>query len=302
MKKSLSFLLISAIVLPFLFCLSSCSDSSSDMKLGVGIYTTVNSEDAKNSEKGKAEITATVAAVALDSNGRILSCQLDCAQSTVDFSSDGTFSVPDEFLTKYEKKASYVMPNANREWYKQADVFESLLIGKTGNSIKNLQNEDGKGKDEVLSAGCTIKVDEFIRAVGLAIENAQPKEEFDHSTLSIGVATSAKQEESNGKKGALSLVTTVSATAVDESGTLKAVEHDAVYVDANVNEGKLSIENGSEIKSQLQRTDNDSKSWIEELTSFEEGLVGKTAEDLGKITSDTFSDIISAVNKAIPMK
>ena len=53
---------------------------------------------------------------------------------------------------------------AAKEWYEQAAAFDSACVGKTAAEIASLVAEDGKGTEEVQSAGCTIYVTGFVKA------------------------------------------------------------------------------------------------------------------------------------------
>lgn len=151
--------------------LTGCSREKAD---GVKSYTvknglyikTVSQSDAVETD-GKCEIALTSAAVTFDDGGKIISCELDAADIEVSYTSDGKAVPMEKFATKRELGDSYGMKaaGAKAEWYEQADAFEKLVEGKTTDEIKALVADNGYGNDDVISAGCTISVEDFVRAI-----------------------------------------------------------------------------------------------------------------------------------------
>lgn len=58
---------------------------------------------------------------------------------------------------------------SEKEWYEQADAFEKLCIGKDIDEVKALVLDGG----ELVKAGCTIDVNDFVLAVEKAYNNAE---------------------------------------------------------------------------------------------------------------------------------
>ena len=61
---------------------------------------------------------------------------------------------------------------ALKEWYEEADVFGALAVGKTIEEVKAMVAENGKGNEEVIRAGCTISVSDFVKAIEKAVQSA----------------------------------------------------------------------------------------------------------------------------------
>lgn len=61
-----------------------------------------------SSKTGTAQVDATVAAVVLDGEGKIVSCRIDCAQSKMDVA-DGAVDAAKTFKTKMELGDEYGM-------------------------------------------------------------------------------------------------------------------------------------------------------------------------------------------------
>ena len=137
------------------------------LKLGLGVYTEVSATNATEDKAGQGQATITAAAVLVDNDGKIVKAFVDCADNKVTYTAEGEAVAVSAFKTKYELGDSYNMVaygNATQEWYKQADAFETVCIGKTPADIAGFIAEDGKGTADVQTAGCTILVGGFVKA------------------------------------------------------------------------------------------------------------------------------------------
>ena len=174
MKRILS--IVFAVLLTFgVLTFAGCMKGSESLRLGLGVYTTASATDATEDKNGEGQVVVTVASVLVDENGRIVKCFIDCAEPTVSYTADGKGSASDSFATKYEQGDAYNMVeygNANREWYAQVDAFCALVVGKTASEVKSLVASDNKGTAEVINAGCTIEISDFVRAIEKAAASA----------------------------------------------------------------------------------------------------------------------------------
>ena len=57
-----------------------------------------------------------------------------------------------------------VKDGAKKEWFEQAAAFDAACVGKTATEIKALMANDGKGVEDLQTAGCTIYVTGFVKA------------------------------------------------------------------------------------------------------------------------------------------
>ena len=175
MKKVLSVVLC-AVLVATMFTLVGCGKKA-ELKLGLGVYSYLDSVASAEAEKnGSANAVTTVAAVLLDASGKIVKATLDVADNKLQFTSAGEFVAAGEFKTKGEAKDAYGMKaygGSAKEWYEQADAFCALLVGKTAQEVNTMVASDGKGNTDVVNAGCTIYVTDFVKAVIKAIENAK---------------------------------------------------------------------------------------------------------------------------------
>ena len=158
--------------------------------LGMGV--SLNTDSSKS---GNAQVDATVAAVVLDAEGKIVSCRIDCAQSKMDIS-EGTVDTAAEFKTKMELGDDYGMVaygNAIAEWDAQAKAFEEYVVGKTGEevaAIETVENDHGYSvaADEALYASCTIQITDFKDAVVKACGDVNTMSFTSDGTFTLGLA------------------------------------------------------------------------------------------------------------------
>ena len=123
MKKFLAITLLLCMML----VMGAWSANGEEYTLGMGVVTSMDSSATNN-----AQVDATVAAVILDKDGKIVDCRIDCAQSKMDVT-DGEVDAAKEFLSKVELKEDYNMvkySNATLEWYQQAENFEKYALMK----------------------------------------------------------------------------------------------------------------------------------------------------------------------------
>ena len=116
----------------------------------------------------------------LDSAGKIVLCRIDCAQNKMDVT-DGAVEADKTFKTKMELGDDYGMVahgNAVAEWDAQAQAFESYVVGKTGEEVKNMEttvNDAGHNvtTDETLLASCTMDISGMIAVIAQAAAYAR---------------------------------------------------------------------------------------------------------------------------------
>ena len=165
MKKLLVILLAATMVLTFV----ACKEEKAEYKLGMGIVLSMdNSYDKSDEKDAKARVDATYAAVVLDKDGKIVAIDLDASETEVSVANGKLLDLDSVGLsTKKELKDKYSMKKHSgigKEWYEQADAFCSKCVGKTIAEIAGLMGTDKKGTEDVINAGCTIVVDEFVSA------------------------------------------------------------------------------------------------------------------------------------------
>ena len=238
MKKFLSIAIAIIMVAGVLF-LVGCdkgpedanTDAPANLKFGLGVVASYGDvKDASDEANGEGEVIVDVAAVLVDADGKIVKCVLDCADSKAAFTAEGAAVEAGEFKTKYEMGDSYNMVTyggAKAEWYTQADSFAKLVEGKTVEEVKALVAEGDKGTADVVNAGCTIMIADFVKSIEAAVKNAADSKATADSTLKLGVVTSqTNKDASEEANGEIEIATTVVATALDAEGKVIVAKTD----------------------------------------------------------------------------
>ena len=290
MKKLIALLLVLAMTMTMTF--TACSGSA-EYKLGMGVD--LNTDSSKD---GQAQVDATVAAVVLDKNGKIVSCRLDVAQSKMDIT-DGQVDTAATFQTKMELGDAYGMVaygNAIAEWDAQAKAFEQYVVGKTAEEVKNIPtttNEHGiVATDEALLASCTMQISEFINAIVKACgDNNSVTFKAGKDILGLAAITTAEEstaaDEEN--EGVVKMYSDFGA-AVMENGKIVAAVTDSVQPQITMDvDGVIT---GSTFKGTKMELGSDYgmvaygnaiAEWDAQAKAFAAYTVGKTAEEVRAI-------------------
>lgn len=310
MKKLICLVLATLMVIPFMF--TACGSKAEALSFGLGVYTTVSSaSDATEDVNGAGKATITVAAVTVDADGKIVDCILDTADFSVEYTVDGKAVANESFQTKREQGDNYGMKawgtdfngdGTIEEWYKQADAFAKLVSDKTLDEVKALVVNGDKGTEEVINAGCTITVNEFVLAIEKAYNNAKTSEANVACDLKLGVYTAQTPTDANeDKNGQNKTETTFFASAVDADGKIVAVATECVQVtftfDAN---GVSTFDTTKAVSGKREQGDNYGmknwgtdlngdgtiKEWYEQADAFEALCIGKTAAEVSSLMAE----------------
>ena len=278
-----------------------------DYTLGLGVVVNLDS-----SKTALAEVDATVATVVLDKDGKIVACRLDVAQNKVDVT-DGFVTVPGSFKTKMELGSAYGMAGSAwstdndgdgriLEWNEQAKAFEAWCIGKTVAQVEalgaeeNLQNAHNHWftKDEdLLSAGCTIQIGDFVGAVVKAC-NDEFKVSFQSEgnfTLGLGVDSyDDGSVDADAENGTVMVYSDMAAVVID-NGIIVASLNDAIQpkisfdvageITAKTFNGtKRELKEGYGMEGNAWSSDNDGDGrileWYKQSAAFSAHVAGKT--------------------------
>lgn len=307
MKKFLIFALCLLMVMPMV--LVGCGDTPdapATVKFGAAVYASAPAvTDATEDKEGTGKIDLTVAAVTVDADGKIAACELDTASNTVKFTADGKAVANAEFKTKYELGAGYNMVaygGATKEWFEQADAFEAVVVGKTIAEVKALVAEGDKGTDEVVNAGCTIMIGEFVGAIEKAYAAATTEIAAD-AKIKVVVATEQTCTDATEEKDGSNKVTmNVFASATDADGKIVAASSDCVEVSFTFTAaGVATLDTAKAVTSKKELGSaygmvaygGAAKEWFEQAAAFDAACIGKTASEIaglkaedGKGTSD----------------
>ncbi len=299
MKKFISLSLVLLMMFSVL-SLAGCGKAE-PLKMGIGITAEISEiKNADGETNGSADSVATFAAVLLDKDGKIVKCAIDTANNALAFTSEGKAVAAGELLTKGEKGDNYGMKaygGAKKEWYEQKDAFISVVIGKTIDEVKALE-KDGKGTEEVVNAGCTIKVSEFIPALEEAVKNAAESEATADDTLQVGIVTSQsdKKDATEEAKGLNEFSLTFVATATDADKKIVASKTDALSFAVEFDtKGVSETEFGKDVATKRDAGDNygmvayggAKKEWYAQADAFDAQILGKTADGITALADNT---------------
>ena len=302
MKRFLAFSLCMLMLACVAFVGCDKTENNTDdsvVKFGAGVYVSnLSATDATEDKNGAGKLDVTVAAVTVDENGRIVSCALDTASNTVGFTFDGKAVANEEFKTKYELGDAYNMVaygGAVQEWYAQADAFEAVVAGKTLDEVKALVSEGNKGTEEVVNAGCTVMINEFVGAIEKAYNAASAEVKAD-AALKVKVATEqtcADAEEE--KNGSNKVAVNVFAVAEDADGKVLAASSDCVEVTFTFDmNGVSTLDTTKEVLSKKEQGvsygmvayGGAQKEWYEQAAAFDAACVGKTADEIASFVGE----------------
>ena len=230
MKKIISFFLCALLILS-MCAMSACSGKAETLKLGLGVYTSTEDGTNANGEvKGKGQFTTTAAAVLLDADGKIVKCVIDTADFSAEYTSAGKYVAINDFKTKYELGDAYGMKaygGAAKEWFEQVDALTSVATGKTLDEVKQLVTDKGYGNDDVVNAGCTITVSDFIYALEAAVKAATDSDATADSSLKLKITTSQSGKDATADaKGYNQLTANITVEALDADSKAVASRND----------------------------------------------------------------------------
>ena len=318
-KKILAMLLCVCMVV----ALAACGAKQSEYKLGMGVVVNMDSSAENN-----AQVDATVAAVVTDASGKIVACRIDVAQNKMNVA-DGAVDPAQTFKTKMELGPDYGMAgnpystdnNGDGkvlEWDEQAKAFESYVVGKTADEIDAMTTQEANGHqistdDALLSAGCTIQIDDFKNAVVKACRDEQGMSFKAGSDFTLGVAAKTTAEESTAatadEDGVVKMYSDFAA-AVMVDGKIVAALNDAIQpnitisangeiVDTAFKATKRELKEDYGMAGNPYSSDNNGDGkvleWYEQSAAFSSYVVGKTADDVANMkTQEVEGHVISA--------
>lgn len=311
MKKIIS-LTLCILMLFSVLSLTGCGEKAEPLKIGLGTVSYVEKvTNADADTNGTGTTTSTFAAVLLDGEGKIVDCAIDSVSYTHSFTSKGKFVEAEEIKTKYEQGKDYGMVaygGAKKEWFEQVDAFVATAKGKNLEEVKALVATDGKGATDVVNAGCTIYVTDFVKALEKAIANAKESEATANDTLNLGVVSTQTgcKDATEEAAGVNEIDATVSAAAVNADGKVTAIVTDALQAVISFDiSGKATTAANAEIKTKAEQGDNygmvayggAKKEWYQQADEFNKACIGKTADEISKFVADdgkAIADIQSA--------
>lgn len=260
--------------------------------LGMGVVLSTDS-----SKENNAQVDATVAVVALDAEGKIVACRLDCAQSKMDITG-GAVDAAKAFQTKMELGDAYGMVAygaAIAEWDAQAKAFEEYVVGMTGTEVAALELQEHNGHqisvDDALLAGCTMDITDFMAAIEKACNDAWAVKFSTADAFTLGVAAMTEATDSVAAtaeaNGSVNMYSYFGAAAVGADGKILAALNDATQPKITIDVNGAIVEavfNGTKRELgdnyNMVKFGNAIAEWDAQSAAFSQFVTGMTAAEL----------------------
>ena len=277
------------------------SDDKESLKLGLGVVVSADASNATADRNGEGEADVTVAAVLVDKDGKIVKVVIDVMQLTLEYTINGEAFANTEFKSKQEWGDDYGMKNpiygSAKEWYEHAAIFCNAVVGKTVADIAGVGSSS-----ELATAGCTIYVGDFVKAVEKAVNNAKASNATAESALKIGMSVEQSTADATAYiNGSNKADTTIVAVAMNGEIVVSAFS-DCVSVSFGFDKNGTSIFDATaEIKTKHELGDDygmknpswgSAKEWYEHANAFDAACAGKTVAQIAGLVGD--ADLIAA--------
>ena len=321
MKKILAIALCLIMVLAVVACEKAPAEA--EYKLGMGIVVKTDS-----SKENNAQVDATIAAVVLDAEGKIVSCRIDVAQNKMNVTG-GAVEADKTFKTKMElgddyNMAKYGTPNVEggtvQEWYVQTKAFEAYVVGKTAAEVQAIETKEVNAHqiavdEALLSAGCTMQITEFIAATVKACNDEQGMSFKTAATFTLGVAAKTTAASSTAAtaeaEGSVQMYSDI-ACAVVADGKVIATLNDAIQPKIAIT--AAGIPTPAEFKGtkrELKEGYNMAaygapnveggtvKEWYIQSAAFSNYVLGKTASEIASMETKEVNAHFISVEQAL---
>lgn len=283
---------------------SSAPAASGTVKTGLGVVSSIaKSTDVKDG-KGLAEADTTIAAVTVGQDGKIVKCDIDGAQTKVNFSDKGKITTPldTKFKTKDELGTEYGLKKQSKlgkEWNEQAEAFAQYVIGKTVDEIKGIAVDgEGHATGSDLTASVTISIGDFVDAIEKAVANAKDLGAKADDKLGVGTVTDIadSKDAAGSEDGLAQAYSYYAAITVGADGKITSSVLDASQTKINFSAvGKVTSDLKAEQKTKVELGDaygmkkqsKLGKEWYEEAEAFAKYVVGKTPDEVKGIAVDS---------------
>jgi hypothetical protein len=270
----------------FALALTGCHKwYKSDYALMIGVTT---------SQAG-AEVSHTVAAIVIDKDYRIVSCRIDAIAVTAELT-DGKINEEKTYESKVELGDRYGMltnspyfGSSLAEWDDQVKAFENYVVGKTREEVKRITDADGKVTDETLTAGCTIGVSDFMKAIDNAFESGHMVGLQTKGNITLGVSASA---DVTNKNGGASYTADFAAVAIVDGTVLAAVidsKEVTCKIEADGSFGKIA-DKGTKLEQgdgyNMVAYGGAIAEWYEQAQAYADSAVGKSVSEIPALKTE----------------
>ncbi|MBR5636773.1 MAG: hypothetical protein IKW81_07600 [Pseudobutyrivibrio sp.] len=277
--------------------------AAGELLTGLGTSVSIaDSKDPADGEDGTAQVDATIAAVTVDSEGKVVECKIDIAQTKIGVSANGkiTSDLNAEYPSKRELGDSYGMKKASvigKEWYEQADAFAAWTVGKTASEISGMSIDQGLAGDADLAASVSIHVTGFQSAVLEAINKAVAGGAAAGDKLGLGLSTNiAKSTDASADaEGVAEAYTTISVLTVNADGVITSSILDAVQAKVTFDaSGVITADKSVDVPSKnelgdaygMKSASAIGKEWNEQAQSYADWTVGHSLSDINGLQLD----------------
>lgn len=292
------------------------------VKTGLAVISSAEKSKAPEADKeGTAEVNSVVVAVTVDKDGKIVKAAIDTAQTKINFNAQGKITT--DLATVFEAKQTlaeeYGMKKASKigkEWYEQANAFETFVEGKTIEEIKAFAlDADTHLTDADMVSSVTIKVGGYIEALEKAVANAQDLGATADDKLGLGVITTIdkSKDATADAEGQAQAYTYYTATTFDADGKVSSSIMDASQTNVKFDAtGKITSDLAAELQTKnelgdaygMKKASKIGKEWNEQADAFSKYVVGKTVAEVEGIAVDaeghaTAADVVSSVTVGI---
>lgn len=262
---------------------SNDSSTKAHRKLGVGAVSTVTMHSADITR-----VKVTVAAVVLDTAGRITDCTADELDYVVALK-DGVPQPVADLTTKGERGDRYqpttedVGENGDTAtpWHEQVEEFCEFIEGKTPTEVSALAATDGKSEQ---IEGCDLILTDFILAVRRAGDAAVVADVRSGDELQLAL-TATRSASSNEERAQYDVE--MAAVTLDSGDRITGCITDALEAKLTVTDGAFTTVSG-EIRSKremgngygMKKASGIQREWYEQANAFGTYAHGKTAAQL----------------------
>ena len=309
MKRLLAMALAAAMMISMVACGSNADSGDGDVegddgnepvvtatyKTGLGMDVEYTVADATEDKDGSVQIDTTIAVVTFDAEGTIVAVSLDVAQQKGTFDTTGAVTGDIDLRTKVEKKEDYNMKGASpigKELYEQLSFFEEWMIGKNVNDVLGMPTGEANGHTEVptdedLTAGTTISVGAYLRAIEKAWKNSEETAGEPVKTGLGVVIEVSKSDATEDKDGQIQINTEVVGASFDAEGKVVAATVDVAQQSAKFDAtGKVTAE--PDVRTKVEKGDDYGMRGISEIgkevgeqyEALGEWMEGKTAAEI----------------------
>lgn len=300
----------------------SAQPSAATAKTGFAVISSIEKSKAPAGEDaGLAQADSLVVAVLVDEDGKILSCEIDAAQTKINFSTEGKILTDKAtvFKSKQDLGTEYGMGKVSgigKEWNEQADAFAAYVVGKTVDDVKGIAvNEEGVPTDADLASSVTVKIGTFIEAVDKAVANAKDLGAMITDKLGLAVTTEiSKSKDATAEEAGLAQAySSYAVVTTDTDGKITSCYLDGSQSNVNFDaKGAITSDLAAAIKTKqelgydygMKKASGIGKEWFEQADAFASYVKGKTAAEVKGIAVDeegkaSDADLVSSVTVRI---